>query len=607
MPSAVLTAPSVDETLFSADGTDQTQRFITAAGNADTAGHVLKIDGVVNIGGAVINGSVRIRGTADAKITFNSAALGLDIRGAANPPSTVLSNVVNAVATGQNVVTMTNNPGMVPHAHIGKYVEITDGVVNPLSGNGTVHVREIMDNDATSFTVKHPFGYPIPVTATLLVITPIPKVDIRDVDFDRTVAGSANIVIRYALSVVIKNVKNANSGNYAGGSGNALAVYHARKVRVSESELNHAGGFAGFFYNCENAIVSMDVNDWGGSFALQMKDCRNSKFRDCNVFGNGVVGDNCYSIKCSGLNLSSNVYGINCYGEAGQQANFEISSITAEGTYFSARNVGYDGCVSVGSIGGAGFSTVYDGGADAKGIRHRHCASDLNNQHGYACNTPNVVYFNCDARGNGFEAFTTNANVDSSARAYRADNVVYEGGVWEDNCTRYGGGGAAARSSQAFVTTSNVNIRKVKIVENPLGAAAPKVIRANGLLRAIRDTGGDHLVLEDVTITDLVGTYLQDYQLTGAGSIARGEAVLDSFAVVPGTIAKVAYQLGGNTVLSTSSTTNLNSIGNAINTAGKYTGKAVWNVSTSKPVFANGPLAADTWKDATGAVVNTPV
>ena len=48
-------------------------------------------------------------------------------------------------------------------------------------------------------------------------------------------------------------------------------------------------------------------------------------------------------------------------------------------------------------------------------------------------------------------------------------------------------------------------------------------------------------------------------------------------------------------------------ISDAINTTAKVQRKQVWDTTADKPLWAAGTLAADVWKDATGATVRTPV
>jgi hypothetical protein len=63
------------------------------------------------------------------------------------------------------------------------------------------------------------------------------------------------------------------------------------------------------------------------------------------------------------------------------------------------------------------------------------------------------------------------------------------------------------------------------------------------------------------------------------------------------------------TVQATVATTSaaLLSISNAINTEGKFTARMVWDATLNKPLWATSSSAGSTWRDATGAVIHTPV
>ena len=54
-------------------------------------------------------------------------------------------------------------------------------------------------------------------------------------------------------------------------------------------------------------------------------------------------------------------------------------------------------------------------------------------------------------------------------------------------------------------------------------------------------------------------------------------------------------------------TAQLADIAHAINTTAKYTGKMVWNTTTTKPVWAAAGTSGALWHDATGATAHTPV
>jgi hypothetical protein len=56
-----------------------------------------------------------------------------------------------------------------------------------------------------------------------------------------------------------------------------------------------------------------------------------------------------------------------------------------------------------------------------------------------------------------------------------------------------------------------------------------------------------------------------------------------------------------------STTAALAAVGNAINTTGKFSGKAVINTTTGAIVTANGALAASTWLALDGTTAHSPV
>lgn len=57
----------------------------------------------------------------------------------------------------------------------------------------------------------------------------------------------------------------------------------------------------------------------------------------------------------------------------------------------------------------------------------------------------------------------------------------------------------------------------------------------------------------------------------------------------------------------TSTTTALEDVDAAVNTAGKYAGKVLFNTTTGVLLVADGPDADDTWSTAAGVATHTPV
>ena len=65
--------------------------------------------------------------------------------------------------------------------------------------------------------------------------------------------------------------------------------------------------------------------------------------------------------------------------------------------------------------------------------------------------------------------------------------------------------------------------------------------------------------------------------------------------------------LGGNFALVADTVANLEAIGNAINTTGKYTGKMVVVLSSGLIFTASGATAGDVWRASDGTTTATPV
>lgn len=102
---------------------------------------------------------------------------------------------------------------------------------------------------------------------------------------------------------------------------------------------------------------------------------------------------------------------------------------------------------------------------------------------------------------------------------------------------------------------------------------------------------------DHVTLQEIAGLYssIATITLTSSGS---------------GTIQQLSYSPDWVSVATdaiTETSANLEDVAAAINTSGKFAGKQVFNVTTSKPVFAVGASAASVWADATGSTAHTPV
>ena len=106
----------------------------------------------------------------------------------------------------------------------------------------------------------------------------------------------------------------------------------------------------------------------------------------------------------------------------------------------------------------------------------------------------------------------------------------------------------------------------------------------NGVL-SWASAGGTGTVTQVSTAGTVNGLTLTGGPITGSGTIT----------------------LGGNLALVADTVANLEAVGNAINTTGKYTGKMVVILSSGLIFTATGAAAADVWRASDGTTVATPV
>ena len=163
-------------------------------------------------------------------------------------------------------------------------------------------------------------------------------------------------------------------------------------------------------------------------------------------------------------------------------------------------------------------------------------------------------------------------------------------------------------------TTSVAYVGQVQMAQDQAGA--------NGTQYKIRGNNttvikSDFVDLDDV---DMLGNYFlfhneatQGFATNYAGLPSASTARREVKNRLPGQ-GEAAYWVDtGSTWLpigvvpTTATTANLEAIGNAINTAGKFAGKPVLNTTTNEIVFAHGSAAGDDWAEYGGSPSYTPV
>lgn len=94
---------------------------------------------------------------------------------------------------------------------------------------------------------------------------------------------------------------------------------------------------------------------------------------------------------------------------------------------------------------------------------------------------------------------------------------------------------------------------------------------------------------------------------TGTVTSVGGTGTVNGLTLTGTVTSSGSLTLGGNFALTASTVADLEAVGNAINTTGKYTGKMVVVLSSGLIFTATGAAAADAWRASDGTTVANPV
>lgn len=105
------------------------------------------------------------------------------------------------------------------------------------------------------------------------------------------------------------------------------------------------------------------------------------------------------------------------------------------------------------------------------------------------------------------------------------------------------------------------------------------------------------------------GNGVTSWTTNGAGTVTSvaGAGTVNGLTLTGTVTSTGSITLGGNLALTADTVANLEAVGNAINTAGKYTGKMVVVLASGLIFTATGAAAADVWRASDGTTVATPV
>lgn len=138
---------------------------------------------------------------------------------------------------------------------------------------------------------------------------------------------------------------------------------------------------------------------------------------------------------------------------------------------------------------------------------------------------------------------------------------------------------------------------------NLLTIQAPAALSANTTLTFPNGAGSNGQVLT----TNGSGTLT--WTTNGAGTVTSvaGAGTANGLTLTGTVTSSGSLTLGGNFVLPAVAVADLEAIGNAINTAGKYTGKMVVVLASGLIFTATGSTAGSAWKASDGTTTATPV
>lgn len=94
---------------------------------------------------------------------------------------------------------------------------------------------------------------------------------------------------------------------------------------------------------------------------------------------------------------------------------------------------------------------------------------------------------------------------------------------------------------------------------------------------------------------------------TGTVTSVGGTGTVNGLTLTGTVTSSGSLTLGGDFALTASTVADLEAVGNAINTTGKYTGKMVVVLSSGLIFTATGAAAADAWRASDGTTVANPV
>lgn len=151
-------------------------------------------------------------------------------------------------------------------------------------------------------------------------------------------------------------------------------------------------------------------------------------------------------------------------------------------------------------------------------------------------------------------------------------------------------------SQNGFISVAETSGKLLAITAPPTLSADTTLVFPNGA-----GTNGQVLTTN--------GTGTLSWTTNGAGTVTSvgGAGTVNGLTLTGTVTSSGSLTLGGNFALVADTVANLEAIGNAINTTGKYAGKMVVVLSSGLIFTASGSAAGDVWRASDGTTTATPV
>lgn len=429
-------------------------------------------------------------------------------------------------------------------------------------------------------------------------------------------------------------------------------------VLLTEKSANGTSMTTGSLANCTWRSCTFDGNALEGWYGENGSFNRLADFEivGCNFNANGgTTRYNCYAERAAGAKFTGN----QCYTGGIGEANFQSAGgLIVQGNNFEITRTAITSGTVTGLIigaGGYGFNVVnanvfWNDTASAGAVTYKHMDLSSGGANTIIAVTGNAFWsnnFTINAwthTGSGYSTDAGNAYYQSTqpspSATVRRSLESNSSGTWTigqavainaalsttaDITQSLAGGGFIQSSVAGEGTTQRIAVRYSADVSPPLSlvykargtiASPGNVVQFDEVGRRgwfARASGTFNECARDTVFIRTASPSSTDMAagrytfLCPDASATMTEFMSEIYSVGLGLYGSTVIDAARGFRLRSYTSTELNAIANAVNTAQKAAGKQVWNSTANKPVWAIGSTAGSVWVDGAGTTINTPV